>query len=147
MSGEADDQRLSHRVGAIAAISSISDKKSPGGRLWRYTHAEIVWDGESEPSRVDLTGEHQAGDRVAVVYRGSSQICDVNLRTGAQSVIGDRLEGVAALIMLIAMPLNFILIGLPIYYGVRLWSRVSTRALRKRVAAYIEANIRPLVQR
>jgi hypothetical protein len=146
MSAGEDGQRLSHRVGAIAEISSTSNKKSPGGRVWTYTHANVAWDGESEPTRVDLIGEHQAGDRVAVIYRGPAQICDVNLRTGKQSMIGDRVEGLAAIVMFIAMPLNFVLIGLPFYFGVRLWSRVSTEALRKRVAAYVAEHVTPLMR-
>jgi hypothetical protein len=145
MSAGAAEQRLHHRLGQVAEISSTSDKRSPQGRVWRYTHALVRWkdlgEGEGEPQRIDLIGEYQTGDGVAVVRRGEAQICDVNLRTGKASPIGDRVEGLAAIIMFIAMPLNFVLIGLPFYFGVRLWSRMSTSALRKRVAAYIEMNI------
>lgn len=140
MSG-ADDQRLSHRVGAVSDISSTSERKNTAGRVWRFTHARVVWEDAAEPARIDLTGDYMVGDRVAVIWRGSAQICDVNLRTGKQSPIGDRVEGIAAIVMVVALPFNFVLVGLPFYYGVRLWSRIATAALRKRVAAYIAANV------
>ena len=87
---------------------------------------------------IDLAEEYQVNDRVAVIYRGTSQICDVNLRTGRQSMIGDRLEGIAAFLLVISVPLCFLLIGIPIYYSVRLYSRITTEGLRRRVGAYVD---------
>jgi len=134
---------LSHRIGTLAGITSVSELTNSAGRTWRYTHAQVSWDATGAPERIDLIGDYQAGDRTAVVWRGDAQICDVNLRTGRQSVIGDRTEGLAAIIMMIALPLNFVLVGLPFYYGVALWSKISTAALRKRISAYMAHPIAP----
>ncbi len=53
-------------------------------------------------------------------------------------MIGDRVEGIAAFVLFLSVPLCFVLIGIPIYYGVTLYSKVATKGLRKRVAAYVE---------
>jgi len=131
-------QALYHRLGTVLETVSTSEKKNPAGRTWRFTRCRVKWDENNEITPIDLSEEYQAGDRVAVIFRGGSQICDLNLRTGRQSMIGDRVEGIAALVLFISVPLCFILIGIPIYYGVTLYSKVSTRSLRKRVAAYVE---------
>jgi hypothetical protein len=131
-------QALFHRQGAVIETISTSEKTNPAGRIWRFTRCRVKWDENNEIVTIDLSEDYQAGDRVAVIYRGQSQICDINLRTGRQSMIGDRVEGIAAFVLFLSVPLCFILIGIPIYYGVTLYSKVSTNALRKRVAAYIE---------
>jgi len=131
-------QALYHRLGTVLETVSTTEKKNPAGRTWRFTRCRVKWDENNEITPIDLSEEYQAGDRVAVIFRGGSQICDLNLRTGRQSMIGDRVEGIAALVLFISVPLCFILIGIPIYYGVTLYSKVSTRSLRKRVAAYVE---------
>ena len=131
-------QALYHRLGTVIEIVSTSEKTSPQGRVWRFTRCRVKWDENNEIVPIDLSEDYQAGDRVAVIYRGASQICDVNLRTGRQSMIGDRLEGIPALLLVISVPLCFILIGIPIYYSVRLYSRMSTQALRGRVGAYVD---------
>jgi hypothetical protein len=131
-------QALYHRLGTVIEIVSTSEKTSPQGRVWRFTRCRVKWDENNEIVPIDLSEDYQAGDRVAVIYRGASQICDVNLRTGRQSMIGDRLEGIPALLLVISVPLCFVLIGIPIYYSVRLYSRMSTQALRGRVGAYVD---------
>lgn len=131
-------QALYHRLGTVLETISTSEKKNPAGRTWRFTRCRVKWDENNEIMTIEMAEDYQAGDRFAVIYRGSSQICDINLRTGRQSQIGDRVEGVAALILFISVPLCFVLIGIPIYYGVTLYSKVSTRALRKRVAIYAD---------
>lgn len=141
----ADAKRLSHRVGSVAGISSLSELTNKAGRVWRFTHAQVAWETAGPPQRIDLTGDYKVGDRTAVIWRGDAQICDVNLRTGKLSTIGDRTEGIAAIIMVAALPLNIVLIGLPLYYGVALWSRISANRLRKRVGAYVAQHIAPLV--
>lgn len=129
---------LYHRLGTVLEIVSTSEKTSPQGRVWRFTRCRVKWDENNEIVPIDLAEDYQAGDRVAVIQRGTSQICDINLRTGRQSMIGDRLEGIAAFLLVISVPLCFILIGIPIYYSVRLYSKISTDALRKRVAVYAD---------
>jgi hypothetical protein len=129
---------LYHRLGIVLEVVSTSEKKNPAGRTWRFTRCRVKWDENNEIVPVDLSEDYQAGDRVAVIYRGGSQICDINLRTGRQSMIGDRVEGIAAFILFLSVPLCFVLIGIPIYYGVTLYSKISTNALRKRVASYVE---------
>jgi len=131
-------QALFHRLGTVLEIISTSEKTNPKGRIWRFTRCRVQWDVSNEIVTIDLSEEYTQGDRVAVIYRGQSQICDINLRTGRQSMIGDRVEGIAAFVLFLSVPLCFILIGIPIYYGVTLWSKVSTRGLRKRVAAYVD---------
>ena len=131
-------QALYHRLGTVIEIVSTSEKTSPQGRVWRFTRCRVKWDENNEIVPIDLSEDYQAGDRVAVIYRGASQICDINLRTGRQSMIGDRLEGIPALLLVISVPLCFILIGIPIYYSVRLYSKMSTQALRSRVGAYVD---------
>jgi hypothetical protein len=131
-------QALYHRLGTVLETVSTSEKKNPAGRTWRFTRCRVKWDEKNEITPIDFSEEYQANDRVAVIFRGGSQICDLNLRTGRQSMIGDRVEGIAALVLFISVPLCFILIGIPIYYGVTLYSKVSTAALRKRVATSVE---------
>jgi len=131
-------EALYHRLGTVLEVVSTSEKKNPAGRTWRFTRCRVKWDENNEIVPIDLSEDYQAGDRVAVIYRGGSQICDVNLRTGRQSMIGDRVEGIAAFVLFLSVPLCFVLIGIPIYYGVTLYSKVSTNALRKRVAVYVE---------
>ena len=131
-------QALFHRLGNVLEIISTSEKKNPAGRIWRFTRCRVKWDENNEIVVIDLSEEYQPQDRVAVIYRGQSQICDINLRTGRQSMIGDRVEGIAAFVLFLSVPLCFVLIGIPIYYGVTLWSKVYTNGLRKRVAAYVE---------
>jgi hypothetical protein len=131
-------QALFHRLGGVLEIISTSEKTNPKGRIWRFTRCRVQWDVSNEIVTIDLSEEYAQGDRVAVIYRGQSQICDINLRTGRQSMIGDRVEGIAAFVLFLSVPLCFVLIGIPIYYGVTLYSKVSTKALRKRVAAYVD---------
>lgn len=134
-----DAHDLYHRLGVVLEIVSMQEKKNPAGRTWRYTRCRVQWDDGGEITQIDLSETYAPDARVLVIFRGGNQICDVNLETGRQSIIGDRLEGVAALIMVVSVPLCFILIGLPIYYGVTLYSKVTTQALRKRVATYLDA--------
>jgi hypothetical protein len=131
-------EALYHRLGTVLEVVSTSEKKNPAGRTWRFTRCRVKWDENNEIVPVELSEEYQASDRVAVIYRGASQICDINLRTGRQSMIGDRVEGIAAFVLFLSVPLCFVLIGIPIYYGVTLYSKISTRALRRRVAAYVD---------
>lgn len=131
-------QALYHRLGTVLEIVSTNEKTSPQGRVWRFTRCRVKWDENNEIMPIDLSEDYQVNDRVAVIYRGTSQICDVNLRTGRQSMIGDRLEGIAALLLVISVPLCFVLIGIPIYYSVRLYSRITTEGLRRRVGVYVD---------
>lgn len=131
-------QALYHRLGTVLETVSTSEKKNPAGRTWRFTRCRVKWDENNEITPIDLSEEYAAGDRVAVIFRGASQICDINLRTGRQSMIGDRVEGIAAFILFLSVPLCFVLIGIPIYYGVTLYSKVTTNALRKRVGVYVD---------
>ena len=131
-------QALYHRLGTVLETVSTSEKKNPAGRTWRFTRCRVKWDEDNEITPIDLSEEYVQGDRVAVIFRGASQICDINLRTARQSMIGDRVEGIAAFVLFLSVPLCFILIGIPIYYGVTLYSKVTTNALRKRVAVYVE---------
>jgi len=131
-------QALYHRLGTVLETVSTSEKKNPAGRTWRFTRCRVKWDENNEITPIDLSEEYAAGDRVAVIFRGASQICDINLRTRRQSMIGDRVEGIAAFILFLSVPLCFVLIGIPIYYGVTLYSKVTTNALRKRVAVYVD---------
>ena len=133
MSAEA----LFHRLGTVLATTSTSQQRNPAGRTRTYTKCRVKWDDNGETGSFELAETYSPGDRTAVIFRGESHICDVNLATGQQSIIGDRVEGIAALILVISMPLMFILIGIPIYFGVTLYSKVTTKGLRKRVAAYI----------
>jgi hypothetical protein len=130
---------LCHRLGTVLETISTTEKQNPAGRTWRFTRCRVKWDENNEIMTIEMSEEYQPGDRFAVIYRGSSQICDINLRTGRQSQIGDRVEGIAALVLFVSVPLCFVLIGIPIYYGVTLYSMVSTKALRKRVAEYADA--------
>ena len=129
---------LYHRLGTVLETISTSEKKSPAGRTWRFTRCRVKWDENNEIVTIEMSEDYQPGDRFAVIYRGVSQICDINLRTGRQSQIGDRVEGIAALVLFISVPLCFVLIGIPIYYGVTLYSKVTTKALRKRIAVYAD---------
>lgn len=131
-------QALYHRLGTVLETVSTSEKKSPAGRTWRFTRCRVKWDENNEIVTIEMAEEYQAGDRFAVIYRGGNQICDINLRTGRQSQIGDRVEGIAALVLVISVPLCFVLIGIPIYYGVTLYSKITTKALRRRVAVYAD---------
>jgi hypothetical protein len=131
-------EALYHRLGTVLEVVSTSEKKNPAGRTWRFTRCRVKWDENNEIVPADLSEEYQANDPVAVIYRGSSQICDINLRTGRQSMIGDRVEGIAAFVLFLSVPLCFVLIGIPIYYGVTLYSKITTNALRKRVAVHVE---------
>jgi hypothetical protein len=131
-------QALYHRLGTVLETVSTSEKKNPAGRTWRFTRCRVKWDENNEITPIDFSEDYLAGDRVAVIFRGASQICDINLRTGRQSMIGDRVEGIAAFVLFLSAPLCFVLIGIPIYYGVTLYSKVTTNALRKRVAVYVD---------
>jgi hypothetical protein len=131
-------QALYHRLGTVLETVSTSEKKNPAGRTWRFTRCRVKWDENNEIMTIEMAEEYQAGDRFAVIFRGGNQICDINLRTGRQSQIGDRVEGIAALVLVISVPLCFVLIGIPIYYGVTLYSKITTKALRRRVAVYAD---------
>jgi hypothetical protein len=133
MSGE----KLVHRLGMVLETTSTSQQRNPAGRVRTYTKCRVKWDDSSDEDFFELAETYKAGDRMAVIFRGDTYICDVNLATGRQSIIGDRVEGIAALVMVISMPLMFVLIGIPIYFGVTLYSKVATKGLRKRVAAYV----------
>jgi hypothetical protein len=131
-------QALYHRLGTVLETVSTMEKKNPAGRTWRFTRCRVKWDENNEIGFVDLSEAYEAGQRMAVIYRGGNQICDVNLATGRQSVIGDRVEGIAALVLVLSVPLCFVLIGIPIYYGVTLYSKVTTKGLRKHVMVYVD---------
>ncbi len=133
MSAEA----LIHRLGTVLETTSTSQQRNPAGRIRTYTKCRVQWDDQGETGFFELAETYKPGDRTAVIFRGDAYICDVNLATGRQSIIGDRVEGIAALILVISMPLMFLLIGFPIYLGVTLYSKVTTKTLRKRVAAYV----------
>ena len=134
MSAEA----LFHRLGTVLETTSTSQQRNPAGRTRTYTKCRVKWDDNGETGSFELAETYSPGDRTAVIFRGESHICDVNLATGQQSIIGDRVEGIAALILVISMPLMFILIGIPIYFGVTLYSKVTTKGLRRRVTAYVD---------
>jgi len=140
MSAEA----LFHRLGAVEEVTSVSEQRNPAGRTRRYAKCRVKWDDNGETGFFELSETYAVGDRTAVIFRGESYICDVNLSTGKQSTIGDRVEGIAALILVISMPLCFLLIGFPIYFGVTLYSKLTTKELRKRVAAYVGDLLRRL---
>jgi hypothetical protein len=129
---------LYHRLGTVLETVSTTERKNPAGRTWRFTRCRVKWDENNEIVAIDMAEDYQAGDRFVVIYRGGNQICDINLRTGRQSQIGDRVEGVAALILFISVPLCFVLVGIPIYFGVTLYSKVTTKSLRRRVALYAD---------
>ncbi len=129
---------LYHRLGEVLEITSTNEQRNPAGRTRVYSRCRIKWDDNGETSFLELAETYQVGQRTAVIYRGENYICDVNLDTGRQSLIGDRVEGLAALVLLIAMPLQFLLIGIPMRIGVTIYSKVTTERLRKRVAAYVE---------
>ncbi len=131
-------QALYHRLGTVIETISTSEKKNPAGRTWRFTRCRVKWDENNEITLIDLSEEYRPGDDVAVIFRGGNQICDLNLRTGRQSMIGDRVEGIAAFVLFLSVPLCFVLVGIPIYYCVTLYSKVTTSALRKRVSFYVE---------
>jgi hypothetical protein len=131
-------QPLFHRLGRVLEIVSTSEKKNSAGRTKRYTRCRIKWDDNGETHFLDLAASYEAGQRTVVIYRGESLICDVNLATGERSIIGDRVEGIAALILVISVPLCFLLIGIPIYYGVTLYSKVTTNGLRRRISTYLD---------
>lgn len=130
-------ETLVHRLGAVLETTSTSQQRNPAGRVRTYTRCRVRWDDSGEEGYFELAETYKAGDRTAVIFRGETYICDVNLATGRQSFIGDRVEGIAALVLVISMPLMFLLIGIPIYFGVTLYSKVATKGLRKRVAAYV----------
>jgi len=131
-------ETLFHRLGQVLETVSTSEKKNSAGRVKRYTKCRIKWDDNGETHFLDLSATYEAGQRTAVIYRGESLICDLNLATGERSIIGDRVEGLAALILVISVPLCFVLIGIPIYYGVTLYSKITTNSLRKRITAYLD---------
>ena len=137
-------ETLFHRLGLVLETVSTSEKKNSAGRVKRYTKCRIKWDDNGETHFLDLSATYEAGQRTAVIYRGESLICDVNLATGERSIIGDRVEGIAALILVISVPLCFVLIGIPIYYGVTLYSKITTNSLRKRITAYLDDLLRRL---
>ena len=133
---EMSEEELFHRLGMVLETNSTSQQRNPAGRTRTYSKCRVKWDDNGETGSFELAETYRPGDRTAVIFRGESHICDVNLATGQQSIIGDRVEGIAALILVISMPLMFVLIGIPIYFGVTLYSKVTTKSLRKRVAAY-----------
>ncbi|MDZ4760002.1 MAG: hypothetical protein SGJ21_02895 [Alphaproteobacteria bacterium] len=137
-------EALYHRLGAVLEITSTSEQRNPAGRTRRYAHCRVKWDDNGETGSLDLAEGYAPGDRTAIICRGGNYICDVNLGTGEQSAIGDRVEGVAALIMLISIPLCLVIVGIPIYWSVALYSKVTTTSLRKQVAAYVGDLLRPL---
>lgn len=136
-----------HRVGTVLEILSTLEKRNPKGRTFRYAKCRVRWEDGGEPVTIELSETYTPGQQTAVIYRGSSKICDINLATGKQSPIGDRVEGLMAFALFLSVPLCFVLIGIPIYYGIRAWSRVSTDALRKKVAVYIEPVLAELKRR
>lgn len=127
-----------HRLGVVLETATTVEQRTNQGRTKRYTKCRVKWDDNGETHWIELSEIYTPGQRTAVIYRGENYICDVNLVTGAQSEIGDRVEGIAALILVISVPLSFVLIGIPIYFGVTLYSKIATRGLRKRIAAYVE---------
>ncbi len=129
---------LHHRLGEVAETLSSTERKTNQGRMKRFTRCRVIWDDGAGPEFTDLSADYTAGQRTAVIYRDTNYICDVNVESGQQSVIGDRVEGILALLLVISMPLCFVLIGFPMYFGVRAWSRMTTDKLRKRVSAYVE---------
>lgn len=135
---------LHHRLGEVAETLSTTERKTNQGRMKRFTRCRIIWDDGEGPEFMDLSADYTPGQRTAVIYRDTNYICDVNVETGQQSVIGDRVEGILALLLFISFPLSFVLIGLPFYFGVRAWSRVTTDKLRKRISAYVETLLRSL---
>ncbi|MEZ5938792.1 MAG: hypothetical protein R3C52_11310 [Hyphomonadaceae bacterium] len=134
---------LRHRKGLILETTSQTAPKVGGRTPKCYTRCKTQWDDAEEPDFVDLAATYSANDRTAVIYRGDDYICDLNLSTGQQSTIGDRVEGIPALLLVISVPLCFVLIGIPLYFGVKLYAKVSTGQLRRRVADYIERALPP----
>jgi hypothetical protein len=130
-------EALYHRLGVVLEITSVSERTNPAGRTKRFSRCRVSWDDNGETSFPDLSESYSAGDRTAVIYRGGNYVCDLNLATGRQSVIGDRVEGVAALILLISLPLCFVLVGIPVYWSVMLYARITTSRLRRRIAVYL----------
>jgi hypothetical protein len=131
------DVALHHRLGDVAETLATTQRRTNQGRTKQFTRCRVNWDDGQGPEFMDLSADYQPGQRAAVIYRGANYICDVNVATGQQSVIGDRVEGILALILFISVPLCFVLIGFPIYFGVRAYSRVATNRLRRRVAEYV----------
>lgn len=129
---------LYHRLGTVLEAADTVEQKTNQGRTKRYTKCRVKWDDNGETHWFELSEMYTPGQRTAVIYRGDNYICDLNLATGRQSEIGDRVEGIAALVMLISVPLCFLLIGIPIYYGVTIYSKITTQNLRKRIAVYVE---------
>lgn len=138
---------IHHRVGTVLEILSTLEKRNPRGKTFTYAKCRMKWDDGGETETVELSETYTPGQQAAVIYRGASKICDINLATGKQSPIGDRVEGIMAFLLFLSVPLCFVLIGIPIYYGIRAWSRVSTDALRKRIAAYVEPMLAELRRR
>jgi hypothetical protein len=132
-------EQLHYRLGEVLETTTTTEARGKGGRIKRYLRCLIRWEDGGEPEFFELSETYAAGDRTAVIYRGESYICDVNLSTGRQSVIGDRLEGIAAFILVISIPLSFLLIGIPIYIAVTMYSKLTSSRLRKQVAAYVDA--------
>ena len=130
---------LYHRSGEVLETLSTSERRTNRGRTKRYTRCRVRWEDGAGPEFIDLSADYRPEQRMAVIYRDQSQICDINLDTGQQSVIGDRVEGVLALLLFISVPLCFVLIGIPLYLAVRWYARATTDALRRRVAAYAPA--------
>ncbi|MBU6318438.1 MAG: hypothetical protein KGS00_02195 [Alphaproteobacteria bacterium] len=130
-------EALYHRLGVVLEVASISERTNSAGRTKRFSRCRVSWDDNGETSFPDLSETYSAGERTAVIFKGGNYICDLNLATGRQSVIGDRVEGVAALILLISLPLCFVLVGFPLYWSVMLYSRITTARLRRQIAGYL----------
>jgi hypothetical protein len=128
---------LRHRIGEVVETASATERRTSAGRTKRFARCQVRWD-DGVTDFIDLSEVYQPGERTAVIFSGDSQICDVNLRTGRQSVIGDRLEGIPAFLLAISVPLMLLLVGIPLYFGVRAYSKVTTRGLRKRVSQHVE---------
>ncbi len=133
------EQGINHRAGVVVETGACNETRVGNRPPKRYTKCEIAFEPNSQHEMLDLAESYHAGDQTAVIFRGGDYICDINLTTGKQSAIGDRVEGLAALILAISIPLWFVLIGIPIYFGVKLYARVTTQRLRKRVAEYVRA--------
>jgi hypothetical protein len=129
-----------HRDGAVQDTITVMETRRRSGKVRRYVKCRVRWHDNGETSALDLSADYQAGDATRVIYRGGSYVTDLNLSTGERPHIGDRLEGVAALLFVISIPLSFVLIGLPLYWGVTLYSKIATGRLRRRISDYIERN-------
>lgn len=128
-----------HRFGTVQDTITVTEGRGRSGEVRRFLKCRVRWDDNGETGALDLSADYAPGERAAVIYRGGAYVTDLNVSTGSRPPIGDRLEGVAALLLVVSIPLSFLLIGLPLYWGVSLYSRISTGRLRRKVSAYIDA--------